>query len=80
MLLCIGLPQALSVPELPSSADCSCRNDHGSNLPPRLLRRRSLLGEKQWLPFTDLFQIFCLIGDAETGITSLSVKRKLGVN
>jgi len=32
------------------------------------------------LPLTKWFQAFYLIGDAKTGISSLSLKRKLGVN
>jgi molybdenum-dependent DNA-binding transcriptional regulator ModE len=73
-------PQALSVPELPSSDDSHCGNNHGSHLANRLLRRRSLLEEKQKLPLTKWFQAFYLVGDAKTGISSLSLMRKLGVN
>ena len=32
------------------------------------------------LPLTKWFQAFYLVGDAKTGISSLSLKRKLGVN
>ena len=71
---CVWLsPQALSVPELPSSDDSHCGNNHGSHLAPRLLRSsscRSPSGSKPSIWW----------GDAKTGISSLSLMRKLGVN
>jgi hypothetical protein len=52
-----------------------CRNDHGSHLAPRFLRRRSLLGEKQYLPLSKWVQVFYLAADATTGIYSLFLIR-----
>ena len=48
-----------------------------------VIRRRSLL-ERSWkqpkLSLTKWFQAFYLVGEAKTGISSRSLKRKLGMN
>jgi len=79
MVICMGVAtgaiSAGSAIFRRQSSAGKCRNDHGSHLAPRFLRRRSLLGEKQYLPLSKWVQVFYLAADATTGIYSLFLIR-----